>query len=545
MKASPSLNDPIQSLTVGFFQQLPIDIYSMLQHFLSHRDYRRFLSTSPSIFHEIKRKTIYYDLTLSSSLRFIRDDAFRQSLLGRVEQRSRQVSIHLSLDYYDIKSRYFYHYIAGVHTANIKCFRFQSFLSSLQHIAILFLENGVDVTVFPRLAALTRVTLRRFAQLQDITSLAQCEDVQLIACPLVRDVTALADVTSLLFEDCPSITSLTSLGRQQRVTLIRCSGVTSVCPLSSVRYVTVQQCFGVTDFASLSSDVMHSLHLIHCPNIIALPATSRQLQEVRIQNCPQIVDYAALTSSTSLLRVHISNSFITAADVSLSACQTVKLVGCPYLDDVTALADVSKLHLEKCWKLSDVSALGKVVNLTLIDCPMLTSLVGLGRGNHRIVIAQCPNVMDFQPLQAIPDIHLVDCPQPIDVACFSLARSLTLQACPDILYLSRIASLCPCLQVLRLIECRNVNDLHNMWRVPVIVVQHCPNLIDYHTGPSAFYYQSDAEDDESEEGVDRGCIGSEEVGIEVREWREWRVSPKIIYEGSPCIHTVTILHPSS
>lgn len=507
-----------QSLSSSFFELLPFDLYSRLQSFLYHLDYRRFLSSNKSLFREIKRRTVYYNLSLSGSIRFVQSEDFRRSVLSMIESKSSQVSIHLTLDYYDIKSRYFYCHIAGVHSANIHSFQFHALLPFLSHISILYLENGEDVVEFPFLAALKRVTLKKFRRLREIRRLSHLEEVQLVSCPLIRDVEPLAQVSTVLLEDCSAIESVAVLGAQQRLTLIRCGEIKSVASLGAVRYLSLQQCLQITELDFTPSSQMYSLQLTNLPSISSLPETL-QLRELTIQNCTQILDYDALPAQ--LLRIHLTNSLVSCLSAVFSACQSVKLVGCPYLEDVSPLAEVSRVHLEKCWKLSSVEMLGRVITLALLDCPMVTSLAGLGSGNHRITLGQCPNILDFQPLQAIPDIHLLDLPQPIDVSCFSLARLLTLQNCPNLLFLSRLQQFCPCLHTLRLIHCRTVSDLHDLWKIPVIVVQNCPNLTDFNTGPSASFFPSE--------------------GGHKRVERE---KPRILFEGDPCIHTIKILHAS-
>jgi hypothetical protein len=54
---------------------LPLELFRIIQQFLSHRDYRQLMNTSCSLFTEIKYKTTYFNFIC-----YVKDNSYDQNL---------------------------------------------------------------------------------------------------------------------------------------------------------------------------------------------------------------------------------------------------------------------------------------------------------------------------------------------------------------------------------------------------------------------------------------------------------------------------------
>jgi hypothetical protein len=603
------------NLSVQFFQQFPFDIWFLLQSCLSYFDYRQLVNANRKSFEEIKYKTVYYNLNLQSSLRFIQNEAFQELVLGRIENKYFQLSLYLSFDICDIKSRYFYypHIITGLHSVTIHSLQFHNMIDSLKNIYILYLENNHVITHFPLLENIKILTLKKFKYLQNIENLSHLQKLDLISCPLVYDITSLSQVSVLLLEDCPFVQSVESLTDPTELSLIRCFGVKTIDnnKFSQLHKLVIQDCPHILTINNYDHnlDSIRSLTLINCPNLYDLNEM-KKIETLVIDNCPSllllscceeissIIHHSSLRVSNhyhgqrtvidkeqkkinplfpNLQRISIIHSKIPSVR-NFQHCTSVKLVSCSNIDDVSCLQFVEKIHLETCLNITNVSTLGRVSTLILINCPNIISLQGLGQKNYqkRIKIADCYQITDFKPLKMIQMIEIVRCSQLVDVSVFEEVEVLLLQSCENILHLERLGERNKNLMVLKLFNCVNISSIRGLYRIPLIEIKNCPNLIDFTTrvtGKAALLVEEGHDKAGDKERVKNnnedtfskdtgnpkkkttGLLNrirqmntndnisselQEKMGIQSK--RTKRLEEFIIYEGFPFIHTIKILH---
>ncbi len=74
---------------------LPLDFHLHLQSFLRNDDIHYFLNSNKQHFNFVKYETIYYTLTAEKSREYVEDERFREMILSKVKDGSKQILIDI------------------------------------------------------------------------------------------------------------------------------------------------------------------------------------------------------------------------------------------------------------------------------------------------------------------------------------------------------------------------------------------------------------------------------------------------------------------
>ncbi len=163
---------------------LPEYIYYSFRDYLSQDDYQQLLNTSKSIFILTKRNSIIYRLTAKYSIKYCEDKNFRNQLLQKVENPSKQIIIRL--DYSKIQRHEELFNLVPVY---LICTSFP--YTTMQNIKELILEKYYENTTFLDFSQCAKVTYSCCNEVTDISVLKDCEDVTLFSCENIRDFSSL------------------------------------------------------------------------------------------------------------------------------------------------------------------------------------------------------------------------------------------------------------------------------------------------------------------------------------------------------------------
>jgi hypothetical protein len=432
-----------------FIHSLPCCIYFHVKTYLDHQDYRSFLYSSNSFhFQDVRKKTIFYDLDVYYSWKYLTNlNHFQSLVLSKITDKANQLSLDLtnfdisrllpyshefqnlySISFDDLRP---YGSSAGVPSLPVPSI---SNLTIFKNIHKLCLLNSTTIEDCNGLENITELQLYDFSKLKDISHLSALvpsssfspssftylQTLCLEKCPLLLDVNCLGNVAKLYIRRCKNISDVTGLGKENQkkvqleelpkitdisslrnldaLTLRNCDGVTNIDCLTNVLSLDISFCHGITK--NLISSRLKKLTIMHCPSLEypnLLPDTCPSLKQLRLYSIS--IDMLRQWEKIVLLELFCCD---TVSDVSgLVLCSNLKYVTfqeCVNISDVTMLGFLRRISIFDC-PITSLKGLGNIYQVSLTDCNDLTSLEGLGANNHCVMLSNCTTIEDFTLLR--------------------------------------------------------------------------------------------------------------------------------------------------
>lgn len=476
---------------------LPPEIYRLIQLYLTHADNRYFLNTSKNLFSKLKKERIYFVLTISSSEEYIKNPAFQEILLNKVENGWKQISIRLKNRILQLQpSR-----LLPVHKLIFETTYGGSFdFSAFSHIECLESEIGYHEISIPPIPRVKELLLGQCPSLNDVKSLCHLSKLQLELGPM----STLTDFSHL--QNIPHLTligylqgdfSVFQRSKQNFLRIVRSTLLKDVTSFSGIRQLTLDSCTQLEDVAPLRG--IYYLSLLSCTKIKDISGLGQHCHLI-IENCSyKLTGYEAL--------LNILNVCLTRCDISdvsvLRYATKVSLTKCHKIIDITPLSGVKSLKLNCCSEVKNVDSLSQIPDLSLIyekELPTLTKELR----NKQLYLSlpklyEEPNNYDF--LKNIQELRINRCDNVIQlindglIEYFEHLQSLSISNSVVLKHvngLGRIPTLrlkhCYALRdisalgnnrIVELNNCHMLKDISALATVPIVEIRNCTNVSDF------------------------------------------------------------------
>jgi hypothetical protein len=374
--------------------KIPELLFPIIQEYLWHSEYRRLLSVfESSEFRELKNKTAYYNLKEEYSEEFLENDLFRNQILSRIVDKSKQISLHF---YRQLGNPLVFQLARGVHTLILDdsvdysyCFNDITEFSGIHTLDMC--EGNCKTESLEGLTDISKIRLHGFNGIVDVSPLASVRSVSLAFCCVLESVSCLGNVHTLCIDNCHCVSDISGLGRNNyKISLLELLLITDVNHLARVHNLVIKDC-PITGVQSLGA--VHTLSLIECSQLAALDGLGVQNRHVRVQGCHDITDFSPLKS-----------------------CSKVLIDNCKGFTEGSHLSGVNTLTL-RFIDLASLTGVEKVRFLAFEWCKNLTSFGTVQMANQRIELAFCKKLTDVTLLSLVAEVHFVQCPNIADLRC--------------------------------------------------------------------------------------------------------------------------------
>ncbi len=477
---------------------LPDPIYRIIQSFLSKNDYHYLMHSSKKEFSEIKRLTIYYNLTAERSVQYLTNESFRNQIISLVKNTREQVSLKLArgvdllptevllehsvetVDIYQVDDRTFQHFTK---IRNINCWSspIEQPISFNEIKSMLFVTWPSCLTQELTVSKLERLKINNLIDFHD-------------------DVSIFSNIPYLELNSCYNIKDFSSLGpKQKRLFLSGAKYLTDVKSFATVKHLTLHDCQSVEDISSLKN--VYHLEIMMCDQIkVMWREKDHSVHRIFLYFMKAAIDSNILVEALKGI-THVRVEYPRFYDVSMLSEAKSALVICSEVEDVSALQNARKLILTQARKIQDFSMLGEVQDLTITNASK-SSLYPVGNHTHSrfrsITLVQCDlsdsslgflsdyysisvswtNVvpllqsLDFRNIQ---EITLRKCEDLITVIGLANVPKVTIQDCP----VEDISNLGKGNHTVSISSCHSIRDVSSLSEVPVVKIANCRGIEDY------------------------------------------------------------------
>jgi hypothetical protein len=468
---------PDETATRCWLLSISEDIFYLFQYFLSNKDYKSFLNSSKQ-FTKIKINTLQYRLNSKDAISFCDDQSFREIVLSRLKDKSRQLSVDIS--YFPKETGVFQNlnYLSGCKSVRLNIWEPPtSVFATLCNIQNLHLYGMSQFTSFPYLKNVKKLTLVSFFELTDVSQLFDVSEITLIHCKALTDISGLSKAVSIHLQDCERLTDISSLGtHQKKISIINCP-VVEVNQLSKVSFLSFTDCKAINNIEELGN-VAH-LELINCPNIFNINQLTHN-SFVAIDRCNQIISFDSLADIPS---VSLKNVWIKTLN-PFQYIQELKLSNCNHVKDLSPLMLVKRLTLEKCDGIFALTANLKDLDyLEIFGCENLRGIALIGndaekeqemKKKRHVVLSCCFGIVEFSSLRNIFRVDIICFSNPLDATQLTNIAHLTLRLCGNICNLDALKDT---RQTLILSQCNLLNSIPNGFEnIPTVKMIDCPLL---------------------------------------------------------------------
>ncbi len=476
---------------------LPPEIYRLIQLYLTHADNHYFLNTSKTLFSKLKKESIYFVLTISSSEEYIKNPIFQEILLNKVENGWKQISIRLKNSRLQPKpSR-----LLPVHKVIFETTYWENFdFNSFSHIECLESEIGYNETSIPPIPRVKELLLGRCPSLDDVKSLGHLSKLHLE----LGSLSTLTDFAPL--KNIPHLTLLGNLqgdfsvfhqSKQKFLRIVRSTLLKDVTNFAGIRQLTLDSCSQLEDLSPLRG--IYHLSLLSCTKVKDISGLGQHFH-LAIENCSyKLTGYEALLNipNVSLTRCDISDASV------LKYATNVSLTKCGKIIDITPLSGVKSLKLNCCSEVNNLESLSQIPDLSLTYEKELPTLTNALR-NQKLYLSlpklyEEPNNYDF--LKNIQELSIARCDNVIQlindgfIEYFEHLQSLTISNSMVLKHvngLGRIPTLrlkhCYVLRdisalgknrIVELNNCHALQDIRALATVPIVEIRNCPVVSDF------------------------------------------------------------------
>ncbi len=454
---------------------LPDVIIRYVQSFLHFDDIHYFLNSNKLYFSSLKREMIYFSLNKKKSQEYVEDERFREMILSKVKDGSRQIGLSFDRQFtlpdirdivahkIDFGGSYYPHFPEKVSSLvmnlpnKVTEIRFLPMLQELQ------LSNCINIKDFSNLSHLKRLELHDATQLTDITPLQNIPDLSFINCPNIENLSILSSKKQhTLFLSQTAITDVSFLRHIQTVDLCYIDDLIDVSPLYGIKNLLLYGCFSIQDISCLGNH--HKLTIADCRSIERGYECFRTVRHAEVlgYEVPDVCVFQEAKSLRITFFRSMESQFFLLRDISDLALVTyetdrkevynithlrnrrlslyediIKIHNCNFpsqlrhlrverCDQIVKIINEGKtsifqhlqsLHIIDCW-IEHVNGLGDIPTLILESCFKLHDISGLGR-NRCVELNYCPKIHDVRNLDTVPIVTMKNCNGILDFSCLS------------------------------------------------------------------------------------------------------------------------------
>ncbi len=232
---------------------LPDVILKHFQSFLSKEDILYFLNSNKLHFSSLRQEMIYFSLNKEKSRQYVEDERFREMILSKVKDGTRQIGLSFS-ENFKVPSSVIRDIIA--HKINfvlpfpfsnfpqkVSSVEWRSTLSHLKRLELLDAHELTDITPLQNIPHLTFTdcpNIRDFSMLRskrqhylsirrsdisDVSFFRNIETVELRFCDQIIDVSPLHGIKNLVLCYCSNIQDISGLGNHHRLAIADCYSI--------------------------------------------------------------------------------------------------------------------------------------------------------------------------------------------------------------------------------------------------------------------------------------------------------------------------------
>jgi hypothetical protein len=391
------------------FTAIPIVIYHEIKPFLKNRDYCRLMSTSQTLFEQVKKETI--DITISDLTSVQAEANYEENILPRLIV---DPSLQLSIDYMDsnridIFERTFLwrckRVVASKYFNKVKKWK------SMLNCKIMELSEDDSTKNFKGLNPSIQVLkLWKFSALINASHLAHLQELSLYDCPSVVDVSCLGDLRKLELCNCPSIEDVSGLKNVYELSIQGCEAIKNFNVLNNNRKLTLF-CLSSSLQGRLLLEGENLQKLIYLrTNLVQTAAQTNYLHQVKDLSLKYYQDSTIYLPKNLQKLEFVGALFGSAFRISNFA-------------ELTHLKfdHLLEVSFESCVSLTTLNGFEHVANVTVSSCSSLVDISALGNQSKRrcknIVISNCNRIASYAPLQNAWHVELS---KEVNSASFSL-----------------------------------------------------------------------------------------------------------------------------
>lgn len=385
-----------------FFSDFPISLLPLIRAFLPFSDYLNLLNTHQlDDFRSLKKELFYFNLPEELTLKYLRDDHYRNTINEKIRHRSKQLSLQLFHREKSWTKEFLFPLINGIHhlvaTEDSLC---GLSLSNLSGIRNLELSNFPTIKNFEGLENVQILHVEFFQNLIEANHLSNLQELTIMDCDSLVDVSALGNIPVLLISSCSRLINLSGLGlKNQELTLIELP-VYEVNHLGNVPVLHIDCCQNVTDISGLTNN--KTLSIIRCGDIEDY-SSIKNIQFAELFPSPhRLDDFHSLIELTIGFNDEITDISCLA---NVKTLQEVEIDQCINIQDINCFSHVSILKINGNQVFTNISALGNVKKLSLSSCIRLTSLFGLAN-NDEVMIVDCIGLQSLFSSQLSTHSHV-------------------------------------------------------------------------------------------------------------------------------------------
>ncbi len=454
---------------------LPDVIIKYLQSFLCNDDIHYLMNSNKLYFSSLKQETIYFSLNKKKSQEYIEDERFREIILSKVKDRSKQIGLKFDRNYEvpDIRDiiahriEFGRDYLPLLKHVSSQVYYFPPKAEEIPFIPMLEdleLGNCMNIRDFSSLSHVKRLYLSDATQLTDLTPLQNIPHLTLTNCPNIQNYSILSHKRQkALSINQSTITEVSFLRNIQEVLLSSCDQLVDVSPLYGIKNLVLMSCSSIQDISTLGNH--RRLTILHCHSIDRGDECFRTVQNAVIagSEVPDLnvfrevksltltffhsmesqlfllKDIPDLTILSSLVNdrkevydiSHSRNIRLTFYDDSINICISsfpsqllhLELINCDQIVKIIHEGQTSIFHhlqslrITSC-SIEHVNGLGDIPTIILQTCLKLHDISGLGR-NRCVELRCCPKIHNVSSLTAVPIVTISNCERIIDYRCLS------------------------------------------------------------------------------------------------------------------------------
>jgi hypothetical protein len=485
--------------------KLPIDVYHVIHQYLANYDYHEFLNTSKAVFSEVKYRTMHYHLRYSEPVDQADAGIISEIVTSMVMNRSTQIFIlyefdsfkkasvissprlnrHIPIDVHTLKLQKCYHndnlYFTGrqgghLHTLEIHGMRkndveydFSSISATFPFLQKLVVRDCRTKSIIPLLhipyVELTDVLLPGMKTSGNLSNTFQ--DVNLHHIHFHYDVgferSPPIISTLLAFQDVQDLSL-----RADFVSSYSSPGYSLSCLSLTLRNIKTHTCFPL----HLKKPKRLSFRYLDLKLLMIDDIT--ELEEVSLCGCSNVD--MTLFRNAKIIKFELISSTI---DIINTLRIYVDIINPVKISDLIFFQFLSHIKLNWC-DIVDLSLFRNVRSVELVSCTKLTSLEGLGRfagsgkGNHHVLLADCPGICDFSPLNGVYRVNIQNCVGFTDGHQVKDVNNLEICSCDKIQSFHMFGKV----YSLRMCGCIHLVTLFGLQDVPYLGISECRNLKD-------------------------------------------------------------------
>jgi hypothetical protein len=500
----------------GCIDSVPSAIFTIIQCFLSEREYRELMNTSLVLFQDIKFHTVKYNFRGPENWKKMegflnkksQKDFFLNLMNSNVSSKSQQVDV-LAFEPSQRNLTENADIFQGIHKLRLIChwrtdlsnFPLSFAFSNICHLVLINVELS---DTFPAgLVNVSVLELQTVWSLRDINELRHVITLKKLVIENCHDLEEMSELTNIptMIVTGTAVQDFTFLGRSKMSYLrifIHDRERQLLTKFSNLQALSLNCAFPYenSEFFLLPLQNIPLIRLVNRnwnSDMIRTPVLYGK--QVKLQNFD-----LSLWQGAELLHLEVLELISCKISVfpvvsnlhSLKLSDCIGLVIVPFLPklkkcyicgetstiaDVSMLSHVHYLQLRGLPLITDVSRLGKIPHLVFGNLCALQSLEGLGgsRGNSEIIISYCQKVTDFSPLKDMFRLYLERMAHFSNAEQVAGVSHLTISSCSslkDTRPLGHVKSL-------HLIDCHGIEALDGLKNVPRLFVEQCSNLKDF------------------------------------------------------------------